>query len=272
MTATTMEAGKIDIGRVLGETFSVIGRNFVVFAVLGLLLAGLPNGVMTYIQAGWIVGQSEAIEAGTFNLNAEYFAAVGYGVLVAMVTGAILQGALIHATVQDLNGQKPSIGASLAMGLRYFLPLIGLAILATIAIAFGFLLLIVPGLMLICAWCVAGPALVVDRTGVLGAFGRSAELTRGNRWRIFALLFLVWVLLVVVGAVLGAVSAAALFASPGALEDPAAVALNPLNIAINVLQQAITAVLFTALFSVLYVELRKAREGMAPQWLADVFS
>jgi len=105
----------------------------------------------------------------------------------------------------------------------------------------------------------------------MGAFGRSNQLTKGNRWRIFGLFVVIWLLLLVVGTVLGLVSAASMY-SAGALENPAAAALSPVNIVINIVQQTITGMLFTALFSVLYVELRRAREGLGAEGLAEIFS
>lgn len=272
MTAVAEESHRLDIGRVLSGTFQVIGRNFVTFAVLGLVLSGLPTGIIGFIQANWLAGQADDLAAGNLELGVGYFTNIGLVGLASLITTAILQGALIYATVQDLNGQKPQVGDALATGLRAFLPLIVVSVLFTLAVGFGLILLIVPGMMIAVAWCVAVPALVADRTGIFGAFSRAAELTRNNRWRVFGLFLVLFVILIVLSAVVGAVSMALLFSSPGALENPMATATNPINIAIQVLQQTITAVLGATLTAVLYVELRRAREGAAPQWLAEIFS
>ena len=272
MTAEGVGTGKLDIGRVVSATFQAIGRNIVTFAILGLVLAGLPTGILSYAQAMMLSGQTEAMAGGTFNFSPAYLTTLGYGLLVALITTSILQGALIYATVQDLNGQKPSVAEALATGLRNFLPLLIVSILFGLAVLCGFVLLIVPGIMIACAWCVAVPALIADRAGIFGAFGRAAELTRGNRWRIFGLFVLLWVILLVIGMVFSAITAAVLFSSPGALENPMAAALNPINIVVTVIQQTITAVIGATLIAVLYVELRRAREGAGPQWLAEIFS
>ena len=272
MTAAAIESHKLDIGRVLGGTFQVIGRNFLTFAILGLVLSGLPTGVIAFFQANWLSGQVDELAAGNVNLGMSYFSNIGLVGLASLITTAILQGALIYATVQDMNGQKPQVGEALATGLRAFLPLIVVSILFTLAIAFGLILLIVPGIMIACAWCVAVPSLVADRTGIFGAFSRSAELTRGNRWRVFGLFLVLFVILIVLSSVLGAVTMAAVFSDPNALENPFAAALNPVNIVVSVFQQTITAVLGATLTAVLYVELRRAREGAGPQWLAEIFS
>lgn len=263
MTIEAVERGKLDIGRVISGTFAVIGRNIVTFGVLSLLLAGLPTAIIAYVQAS-------NIEPGAaFNLGPGYFQALGYSGLAALITSAILQSALVYGTVQDMNGVRPSIADCLANGLRAFLPLIGLSILLALAIVFGFILLIVPGIMMLCAWCVAVPSLVADRTGVFGAFTRSAELTRGNRWRIFALFIVVWVIAIVIGAVIGAVAMAATFG--GAL-DPVALARSPGQIAANLISNTLSTMVGSTGAAVLYVELRRLRDGLGPQWLSEIFS
>lgn len=257
------DSGKLDIGRVISGTFAVLSRNLVTFGVLALVLAGIPTAVIAYLQAS-------NIEPGAgFALRPGYFQAVGLSGLAALITSAILQGALVYGAVQDMNGQRPGIAECLATGLRAFLPLIGLTILLGIAIVFGLILLIVPGIMMACAWCVAAPSLVADRTGVFGAFSRSADLTRGNRWRIFALFIVVWVIAIVIGAVIGAIAMALAFG--GAL-DPASLARSPAQVIGNIISNTLSALIGSTGVAVLYVELRRLREGAGPQWLAEIFS
>lgn len=263
--ATAFEPGKIDIARVIQQTFQVLGRNFVTYIILALLLSGIPTAIISYLQAENVA----AVQGGNFNFGPGYFTTFGVGVLAALVTSAILQGALIFATVQDMNGGRPRIGDCLATGLRSFLPLIGVSILFSLAVVLGFIFLVVPGLMILCAWCVAIPALVADRTSVTGAFGRSAELTRGNRWRIFGLLVVVWIIAVIIGAVVGAVTGGASFGS-GA--DAAAVLRSPVQIGGNLVINTLTSAISSTGVAVLYVELRRAREGLGPQLLSEIFS
>lgn len=257
-------AAKLDIGQVIEGTFKVLGRNIVTFGVLALILSGIPTALVAYAQAANIES------AANFELRPGYFQAVGFSGLAALITSAILQGALIYGTVQDLNGQRPSIADCLATGLRAFLPLIGLTILLFVALLFGFIFLIVPGIMMACAWCVAVPSLVADRTGVFGAFSRSAELTRGNRWRIFALFVVVWVIALVIGAVIGGVTLAMSFGGGGL--DPIALARSPIQILGNIVSNALSSLITSTGVAVLYVELRKTREGSTPGWLAEIFS
>jgi hypothetical protein len=166
--------------------------------------------------------------------------------------------------VSYLNGRAASLGACLTTGLRYCLPLIGLMLLMWLAVGFGFLLLIVPGAMMAVAWAVAIPALVVERTGVFGAFSRSADLTRGRRWAVFGLLLLYFILSEVVRQVLvnlyGAVFAAA---------NQQAALLHQLPV--NGVVQVSFSVIASAGMAAIYYELRAIREGVGPEALAAVF-
>ena len=87
---------------------------------------------------------------------------------------------------------------------------------------------LVPGLMMAVAWIVAAPALVVERTGVFGAFSRSAQLTRGRRWVLFALGVIFFIAVFIVQQVLLSLVRAVRLA---AIEHKALIALHPVIVA-----------------------------------------
>ena len=124
---------------------------------------------------------------------------------------------------------------------------------------------IVPGLMLAVAWMVAVPAQVVEHTGVFGAIGRSAELTRGHRWAIFGLLVIYIIAsLVLQGSILGIVGVLAVSLSPNMSQAATQMVAQPLlNVA--------TSLIGAAGVASIYYELRSSREGIGPEALAAVF-
>jgi MFS family permease len=249
--AAAVEAGKIDIGRVIQETFQVIGRNFTSFTILSAVLVGLPTVLMTGLQ-GQMGAQDFRFGPGLF-----------LSWLVAIVTSAILQGALVYGTVQDMNGRRSGVGDILTTGLRAFLPVIGVSLLFGIALVVGFILLIVPGIMIACAWCVAVPALVAERVGVSDAFRRSADLTRGNRWRLFGLLVIWAVAVMLLSGIIGAVTGAGALTAGGVF--------SPVALVLNFIYATLSGLVGATGVAVLYVDLRRVREGLGPQGLAEVF-
>ncbi len=73
------------------------------------------------------------------------------------------------------------------MASPYPIRMLILGIRSGVAIGVGLLLLVVPGLMLLCSWAVIVPVYVEERAGGTASFARSRFLTYGHRWRIFGL-------------------------------------------------------------------------------------
>jgi hypothetical protein len=129
------------------------------------------------------------------------------GVFATFVTLAgvfWLQGVLVKAVEDIRDGRADlSIRATLESVLPRINVLSAAAILATIGIAAGFFLLVVPGLVLLTFWSMLVPAIVLERARVFGAFRRSWQLVRGNGWPVFTVLVVTLLLLLVAGLVLG---------------------------------------------------------------------
>jgi hypothetical protein len=128
MTAIPPTAS-FDIGRVGGRLVGVIGRNFVLFLLLALLLVGVPGAMLAFAQVGFmgdVLGAQGAADPSAAFANMFAPARVGLGLagfLIGIVGNAALQGAVIHASVSDLSGKRAEFGECLQTGLRYFLPL-----------------------------------------------------------------------------------------------------------------------------------------------------
>jgi hypothetical protein len=110
-------------------------------------------------------------------------------------------------------------------------------ILAGIAIAIGFVLIIVPGLILLTIWSVIAPSIVVEDKGVFDAFGRSRELVRGHGWQVFGAIVLAFLIVFAVGLVASIIGAA--------IGDAGRVILQPIA---NVLTAPVAALVSSILF------------------------
>lgn len=265
MIDTTAGSRRFEIGRVISETFRVIGRNFVPFILLALLLGGLPNLLVSLGQA-WFVGDHPT-------LTPQVVIGSGTGFLIMIIAAVVLQAAIVHATVADLNGRRVILGESLKVGLRNCLPLIGLAILMTLGLALGFVLLIVPGVILAVMWSVAVPAKVVEKVGVITALQRSRDLTRGRRWPIFGL-FVIYVVAIWIAEIALMAALMPFILAKGLPTPDAVTGLSSMNI-VTMIGSALVATLSTLVSTAggaaLYSELRGTREGVGPEALASVF-
>jgi hypothetical protein len=255
-----------EIGRVISRTFSVYGRNFVTFTVLAAL-AAIPTIALTYYFGK--VNPAAVAVAGTppAHIFATLGAVWGRAAIVGLIGisfAFILQAALIHGTLAELNGKRATFGECLSTGVRIFLPLIGLGILTLLGCYAATLLLIVPGIMLYMAWFVVVPAYVVEHTGVFGAFGRSRELTRGFRWPIFGLAIIYFVAAVAINFAITPLFSVNLF------RPDAATFAMPYLLTSAVVRVFVSVIAATGVASV-YYELRLAKEGIGPQGVAAAF-
>ena len=102
---------------------------------------------------------------------------------------------VVEATRDILDGRRDhTVGSLFGSAAPFIAPLFLVGLLAAIAIVIGFVLLIVPGLILLTIWAVIVPAIVIDRVGVFDSFGRSRELVRGSGWQVFGVIVVLFLL------------------------------------------------------------------------------
>jgi hypothetical protein len=243
---------QFQIGRVISTSLAVLGRNLVPFLLLAVAI-GIPYLVVQISLIGSIdmaaVERTGQIPDGFFGMMAIVF-------IIGMLTYVMTQAVIIYGTVQDLRGQKAGFGASLSHGFAVLPKVLIAAILATIAISIGLMLLVVPGVILILMWWVFVPVMVVEGAGIGAGFGRSRALTSGHRWQILGLLVIVFVAQMLIGLVVDLFAALA----------------GPL---VGQIINAAVMFLFTAFAGVLaavgYYHLRAEKEGVIIEDIAKVF-
>lgn len=248
----------ISVGRVFERAFTTIRHNPAVTFGLAFLFGLIPTLLTTYL-----IARSPAEMAGG---GVTMFALVLINWGISIVIAALTQAALTKATVAEAEGRRAGFREGLGAALAVIGPLIFLALLIGISVMIGLALLIVPGAILYVMWAVATPALVEERRGVFASLGRSRALTKGVRWRVFAILL---VLLVIYWLATAAVGVAGLATAESF--DP-----NAGWSAGVIVSSAVLGLLLNLLWGLvqasLYVELRNAKDGPAPERLEEVFA
>ena len=125
-------------------------------------------------------------------------AGIGGGIAAAIVNlffMFLLQAALVKA-VQDVRDGRVDLNLSetIRAALPFVLPVAGAGILAAIGIAIGFVLIIVPGLILLTFWSLIVPSIVLGGVPAMGSFGASWRTVRGHAWNVFGTYVLVWLI------------------------------------------------------------------------------
>jgi hypothetical protein len=259
-TAADTSESKIDIGRVISRGFATLGRQVGPLLLLSLLLSGLPIFITQYLLIDNVgVGATTGEDpAGALNMFSSPF--YWLSILAMILGGYLLQAALVRSTILDQTGRPVDFGGSLGVALKLLLPMIGLAILSSLIIGFGFVLLIVPGVIAYLMLSVSVPVLVEERLGVIGSMGRSRALTKGSRLRILLLLILFMIVYIAVSALSGLVF---FFLAQDSAFGAAFIAA---------ITSAISALVLAVLLASLYIELRTVKEGASQDSLADIFA
>jgi hypothetical protein len=132
------------------------------------------------------------------------------GVLVVLlfwVLSTLYQG-MVVALVRDVkDGRRDqSVGQLIGSVEPVLLALMIVSLLFGLGVFIGFVLLIIPGLILLTIWAVVAPVTVLEHPGVFAAFGRSRELVRGHGWAVFGAIVLLYLAVVVVSVLAGLIA------------------------------------------------------------------
>jgi hypothetical protein len=221
---------KLDTGRVFERIFKIYGDQFTLLIPAALLLF-VPVAVLNGL----------VLTSG--------------GVLAALISLAItviatywFEGMVVEAVRDILDGRRDqTVGGLFSSAVPFIAPLLVAGALAGIAIAIGLILVIVPGLYLLTIWAVIVPVIVIERAGAMDSFGRSRRLVRGDGWRVFGVIVVLFLLQIIVGGVLNAII--------GGVSDDSFAGYAIGDLVVRVLITPLSAIAAT----VMYVELRGLR-------------
>ena len=161
----------LTVGEVINGTIATVADNkaaaiayIAVFTALGTGLEWGLSQVGTgmfdqFADAGWLLA-AFGVSAGIGGI---------LFVIVAVVGQYLLWEAMLRQRHHLMSGYD-----------RRFLAFFGLAILTGIGVAFGFLLLIVPGLIFMARWAMAPAYLMVEKEGIIDSMGGSWHAVKGN--------------------------------------------------------------------------------------------
>ena len=234
------------VGDALSKTFSVFGGKLGSFLLLALVPL-IPVLVLNLMTPGVqpLVGPA-AQRAATLT---------GVSTLLTIILGIVAQAMTLYAAFQQMAGRPFSIAQSLGVGFARLVPVFCVAILGALFTGVAMILLVVPGIIVLCMLYVAVPVCVIEKPGIFASLDRSAKLTKGSRWQIFGLLALASIVSGVAQIILNVFLG--LFTIWGKL----------LNFGWLVIATSFGAVLV----AVVYHDLRMSKEGMDTNNLADVF-
>jgi hypothetical protein len=227
---------KLDTGAVFEQIFGLYK------AQAGLLVpAALIVFVPISLLNAFILTQSTSI------------ALILASIALSLVGGFWFQGMVVEAVRDMRDGKRDfTLGSLFTSASAQLGALIGAGLLLGLGVGLGIILLIVPGLILLTIWALVIPVVVVERPGVIAAFGRSRDLVRGNGWRVFGVIVVIWLIQTVVNNVFQRIGAS--------VSDDVAGYFVALLIG-----QVLVAPLFGLAASIIYFHLRDIKGAAPPQ-------
>jgi hypothetical protein len=177
---------QLDVGSVLTRVFQTYGNEIAVILPLAVIVA-LIAAVLDALA-------NEGLGSLRYSL---------IRLLVDSAAAMIFAGLVIEIVRRNREGEpRTSLGEMLESVWPVLLGLIVASFLYGIGVAIGLILLIVPGLILLTWWAVVAPVIVIERAGIIEAFGRSRRLVDGNGWMVFAVVAIVFLISVLISLLL----------------------------------------------------------------------
>jgi len=242
----------LSVGEILDVSFQLYRRHFAALAMVALICSGLPVLLSLFIEASG--GMLQHVW-----LTLAYY-------LIFVVLSAIATAATVFIVSESYLGRPLSAAEALSRAAPLLWRVIACSILTGLLVMVGFLLFVIPGIVLVCGVILAFPVLVLEPgTTATGALSRSWALTRGSRWRIFGMLVTIFLLLYIPIVALTALAAHVLpDAAPGSAMTGGIVGL----VLAGVLQLFLYP-LFYCVLTVSYYDLRVRKEGFDLEVLAQ---
>jgi hypothetical protein len=245
------------IGHTLDAGFKLYFISFkqvLILAILAALSVSVPMHAMLIAIPMFSAG-----DAGPGNA---FIATFIIGLIVCMTLYLCFYLATLCRIGAVAYGQTLSLGACMATGMRKLFPVILATILYSLAMMGGFLLLIVPGMILWLSLLFYALCIVLEDDGILESLRHSHRLVWGNWWRtavIVTVIFVVYYVIYLAVEVPFAVADQMIFApEPGALPGFEQTILSMIG---DVIATVLTFPLMTSVFVVVFHDLKLRKEG-----------
>jgi uncharacterized membrane protein len=244
----------LTVGEILDTSFSLYRRHFAALATVALICTGVPLVLRLFLETAGGVFSNLAL-------------ALLYGISL-VVLNLVASGATVFIVSESYLGRPISAREALERATPYIGRILVCSLLLALVVGLGFLLLVIPGIMLAVGLALAIPAVILEpRSSASAALSRSWELTRGARWRIFGLGVTLLVLLYI--PVLAITGLLALLVSPGQAVVGSASILMMAVLAVSGIVQMFIYPLFYCVLTVTYYDLRVRKEGFDLELLAS---
>lgn len=189
---------RVDVGRIVQESFNLLGQYPLAFAAFcgGQMIFGLAMLPLTSAMSGGALPGTTAIpELGAI------WSLLASSLLLSLGYMSVAYALFIRFLGEALEGRRPSFGEVVRGGIGHAPGLFILNVILAIVLGVGFMLCLVPGLILSVLLLFSLPALVFERTNPLEALSISWNRAKGHFGNCFLLLFVGAAIIIAIGLV-----------------------------------------------------------------------
>jgi len=168
-----------EVGEILTDSLALYGRHWQNLIVIVAVVVVPLSFAQVLVTRTWAGGGPARADIGTAVLGSLIVA------VTSVLMWTVLTGAITRAAAGTFLGRDLDLGDSYRFGLSRFWSIVLIGVLSALAIAGGFVLLVVPGLIVLTRLTCVIPALVIEDRRGTAALRRSWDLVRGRGWPVF---------------------------------------------------------------------------------------
>ena len=253
----------MSIGRILDQAFRIYKSRFIRFIAI-IAVIQIPISLIRVLTQTLLIQQEYSDEGVSINIVLAGSSNL-LMVFLMMLGQTLCSGALTRSVAETYLGRDMSVGQAYGHVLPKFLTLILASVLVSICVGFGFLLLVVPGVIFSLWFALTTPAIIMEDLGATPGMSRSRTLVKGNLGKVFAVGFLAFVLMLVITLPFGF---AGTFLNRVVAQDNQTIAVLISQLC-ETLGQLITTPIGAITSILLYYDLRIRKEGFDLQMMIE---
>jgi uncharacterized membrane protein len=177
------------------DAIAIYAANFVLFSLI-VLSVRFPANVLTEIIVSNLPKSVDALAQAASEIRVSN--------LISAIFDPIYIGAIVYCVWQIQRGGAFNYNNAMSVGVQNWGKLFTVNLVAGIFIVLGTIAFIIPGIILALRYCFATSIVIAEGYGNSSVvLKRSADLTKGKRWEILLVTFLLAILLFVLAIIIG---------------------------------------------------------------------
>ena len=198
---------ELSIGEILSQTFNLYSRNILQY-LIPFLAAAILTGFVTIAVKSAIIIPAAPLHPTSQQLLTwfpTYLTASILSILlpgiISWIANAITTGITIKFTSDRLEKGQATLQTAFNLTLTKILPLLAVSIITGVSIALGFIVFVVPGVILAVMFSLVYPVIMLEGTSIMGSLSRSQALVRKRWLKTFALLLVVSIIVGIINGI-----------------------------------------------------------------------